>query len=214
MYTFYKYQVIKHFKNLITIRMSKLINLIRDLYPLFDLIQIPVYVKSDNGQYLYANRMFAEKFNLEPKQVIGKTIHDLAPPHISHLYSESDKDVYALGEKKTVPFITTFLDPHLFVNKIPLMNHLGTPKAILGFVGKNVFELKTIKYTTSQNKKVLLSPREVEICRLLAYGSSFKEIAKELEISPHTVVSHQKSIYTKLDIKSKTSLIFMYMGLA
>ena len=191
-----------------------MINLIRDLYPLLDLIQIPVYVKSNNGKYLYANKVFADKFNLEPQQVIGKTVYDLAPPHVAQLYTESDKDVFTLGQKKTVPCITSFLDSHLFVNKIPLINHLGSPQAILGFVGKNVFELKTIRYTNSQNNKTLLSPREVEVCRLLACGANFKEIARELEISPHTVVSHQKSIYTKLDIKSKTSLIFMYMGLA
>jgi LuxR family maltose regulon positive regulatory protein len=44
-----------------------------------------------------------------------------------------------------------------------------------------------------------LSPRELTVLRLLELGRSTDEIARELPLSPHTVMSHKKSIYLKLD---------------
>jgi len=43
-----------------------------------------------------------------------------------------------------------------------------------------------------------LTPREAEVLQLLAQGLANKQIARELEISEHTVKFHISSIYTKL----------------
>lgn len=43
-----------------------------------------------------------------------------------------------------------------------------------------------------------LSPREVELLRLVAEGLLYKEIGEQLGISPHTVHTHIKNIYGKL----------------
>ncbi len=48
-----------------------------------------------------------------------------------------------------------------------------------------------------------LSNREIQVLRLLSAGLSSTEIAEKLIISPHTVRSHMKSIYGKLDIHSR-----------
>lgn len=47
-----------------------------------------------------------------------------------------------------------------------------------------------------------LSPREVEVARLLAKGCINKEIADALSISPTTVISHRKNIMEKLHARS------------
>lgn len=46
----------------------------------------------------------------------------------------------------------------------------------------------------------VLTPRELEILRLLASGCSYWQAAMRLGISPHTVVSHIKNAYRKLDV--------------
>jgi DNA-binding CsgD family transcriptional regulator len=51
--------------------------------------------------------------------------------------------------------------------------------------------------TTANN--VLLTPRELDVLRLLAGGCTYSQAAGRLGISPHTVVTHLKNAYRKLD---------------
>jgi DNA-binding CsgD family transcriptional regulator len=52
----------------------------------------------------------------------------------------------------------------------------------------------------------LLSERETEVLRLLSTGLSNKEIANNLNISIHTVISHRKNLTQKTGIKSQSGL--------
>jgi HD-GYP domain-containing protein (c-di-GMP phosphodiesterase class II) len=60
-----------------------------------------------------------------------------------------------------------------------------------------------------------LTPREVEVLRLLARGSSNKQIARDLVISPKTVANHVEHIYTKIGASTRAaaSLFAMHHGL-
>lgn len=55
--------------------------------------------------------------------------------------------------------------------------------------------------------KVPLTPREVEIVKLIAAGYSSKEIADELYISVRTVETHRRNLMQKLHTKSAISLV-------
>ena len=46
----------------------------------------------------------------------------------------------------------------------------------------------------------MLTLREADVVRLLARGCSYAEIAGQLGISAHTVASHVKNAYRKLDV--------------
>ncbi len=50
-----------------------------------------------------------------------------------------------------------------------------------------------------------LSPREIEVLRLVAAGKSNPEIAAELVLSPKTVDRHVSNIFAKLDVGSRTA---------
>ncbi len=50
-----------------------------------------------------------------------------------------------------------------------------------------------------------LSPRELEVLRLVAAGRSNRAIAEELVISEHTVARHVQNIFAKLDVSSRTA---------
>lgn len=50
-----------------------------------------------------------------------------------------------------------------------------------------------------------LTPREMEVLRLLVEGRSNQEIADALFISPHTAISHVANIMNKLGVDSRTA---------
>jgi two-component system NarL family response regulator len=52
-----------------------------------------------------------------------------------------------------------------------------------------------------------LTAREIEVLQRLAAGKSNKEIGAELFISEGTVKSHVKSVFTKLDVVSRTEAV-------
>jgi NarL family two-component system response regulator YdfI len=53
----------------------------------------------------------------------------------------------------------------------------------------------------------VLTPREIEVLRLMAEGTSNKIIAHQLGISDHTVKFHVTSILTKLNAGSRTEAV-------
>lgn len=50
-----------------------------------------------------------------------------------------------------------------------------------------------------------LTPREIEVLRLLPHGLTYAQIAETLVISPRTVDSHVRAIFGKLDVRSRTA---------
>jgi len=50
-----------------------------------------------------------------------------------------------------------------------------------------------------------LAPRELEVLRLLAVGIGNEEIARQLVISRRTVHAHLRSIFSKLDVTTRTA---------
>lgn len=56
-------------------------------------------------------------------------------------------------------------------------------------------------------QKMKLTRREVEIIRLLCSGKSSEEISRELFISTHTVDTHRKNIFRKLEITNLAALV-------
>lgn len=54
---------------------------------------------------------------------------------------------------------------------------------------------------------VSLSPREKEIVRLVANGLPTKAIATTLEVSPWTVGTHLRRIFSKLGVKSRAEMV-------
>lgn len=57
-----------------------------------------------------------------------------------------------------------------------------------------------------------LTPREHEVLALLAKGFLYKEISNQLGISPHTFRAHQRAIYEKLHVHSRTEATVKYFG--
>ena len=60
---------------------------------------------------------------------------------------------------------------------------------------------------TTTDDETRLSPREMEIARLLTRGCTNKAIAAELGISVYTVSSHLRRLFAKLDVVTRAGAV-------
>lgn len=58
-----------------------------------------------------------------------------------------------------------------------------------------------------------LTARELEVVRLLSEGCTYARIAQRLGISEHTVTSHIKNTYRKLDVHTAAAAVFRVLQL-
>jgi LuxR family transcriptional regulator, maltose regulon positive regulatory protein len=76
-------------------------------------------------------------------------------------------------------------------------------KVMAGFTASNYSE----EWSDQSQLKEPLTPRELEIVRLLAVGHSSRAISVELFISPTTVKTHLRNIYRKLGVSSRVQAV-------
>ena len=53
-----------------------------------------------------------------------------------------------------------------------------------------------------------LSDRETEVLKLLSQGMNYKDVAEHIFLSPHTVKTHIKNIYSKLHVNNRAEAIY------
>lgn len=58
-----------------------------------------------------------------------------------------------------------------------------------------------------------LTAREIDVVRLLAEGCTYGRVAQRLGISEHTVCSHVKNLYRKLDVHTAAGAVSRAMRL-
>ena len=65
----------------------------------------------------------------------------------------------------------------------------------------------SVSETEAGQRHGSLTPREVEVLRLLVAGKPDREIADELSISVRTIEHHVARILAKLDVRSRTAAV-------
>lgn len=83
----------------------------------------------------------------------------------------------------------------------------ATSKGNQFYCGKILNQLSEDESGSFTCEPVTLSPREIEIIQLIASGLTNKEIAEELCLSQHTVMTHRKKIMSKLGINNTAGLV-------
>ncbi len=73
--------------------------------------------------------------------------------------------------------------------------------------------VKTGDEETMATERRLLTPREAQLLALLAQGHSYAAAAEALGVSRHTIGSHIRNIYRKLEVHSGRAAIWRAMEL-
>lgn len=98
--------------------------------------------------------------------------------------------IYSFFEKEIIDLFDTFIQI------------TDSPETVICTI-QNLISLKCPCKSTLKEQ---LTPRETDVLKHLIQGLSNKEIADQLNISIHTVVSHRKNIVQKTGIKSQSGL--------
>jgi DNA-binding CsgD family transcriptional regulator len=57
------------------------------------------------------------------------------------------------------------------------------------------------------NRIVRLTPRETDVVGLIARGCTYSQVAERLGVSAHTVATHIKNAYRKLEVHSAAAAV-------
>lgn len=162
----------------------------------------------DSGYQVQVSSSYVEAFGLLKRERFGVAVIDLS---LASSLTETNLDGYRLlnsTHKASVPTIVVsgYADP-LRIEKA-YADHL-----IYACLEKQGFDRKTFANTIKNVKAGLgsdpvlqsLTDREREVLALLARGLTNKEIAHVLTITPNTVKRHLKSLFTKLDVNTRSA---------
>ena len=128
--------------------------------------------------------------------LINPSVSSVSDDFIKHLRQDSNKYNF-----KIIAIVYSYFDAQflsLFDDVIYINDNSDNIKEKLK---RQIEHLNDVHEETAT-----LSQREMDVIRLVAIGRSNKDIAEELFISVHTVISHRKNITAKLGIKSASGL--------
>ena len=67
---------------------------------------------------------------------------------------------------------------------------------------------QTAPASESEESAARLTAREIEVLQLVAKGFSFAEIGGLLDVSTHTVRTHVRRMYRKLEVGSRNAAVY------
>lgn len=151
------------------------------------------------GRQIMMNIVKPESFQ-QAKQLFGKM--DFEDPsrvasHFQALKGFSGKDSYEwfFSVKKR------FDDGLILTVSNPIRTLVDMQKQVEKILEENLFIRSNLPKINS------LTHREKEIIQLILKGHNSSQVAERLSISPHTVRTHRKNIWHKLEISSYTELL-------
>jgi predicted ATPase/DNA-binding CsgD family transcriptional regulator len=129
-----------------------------------------------------------------PLSTQERTVHDrtLATLH-THLNEAAFARAWAEGQRLSLDQVMTI------AKALHVREAESTPAASST---ADLFSPQTAQPATPRYD---LTPREIEVLRLLSYGLTYAQIAETLVISRRTVDAHARAIFGKLDVRSRTA---------
>lgn len=99
---------------------------------------------------------------------------------------------------------------------LPLLRRIKNKKGridlrILDLLKKNIEDLTSGFGVKVSDKKLRLTPREIEVCGMIKTGFGSKEISEMLNISLGTIENHRRNIRHKLNIANKSINLTTYL---
>lgn len=120
---------------------------------------------------------------------------------------DNDQNIYKSIKAGADGYLLKETDPQTLYDSINTV--LGGGAALSPQIGSKALHLlrNPLKETVQETIEVELSPREKEVLQQLCKGLTYRQIAKNLIVSPGTVRKHTENIYRKMGVNSKLEAI-------
>lgn len=104
------------------------------LQTLIDNTNAVIFLKDIEGRYLLANRRYEEIFGMLHGSAIGRTDHEMFPPHLADAFRRNDEFVLTMKQSFEFEEIVPQLDGlHTYISlKFPLIDAIGQPTGVWG----------------------------------------------------------------------------------
>jgi DNA-binding NarL/FixJ family response regulator len=168
----------------------------------------------EERRFVDANGPARLSLRLNMDELRGYAVDDLTPPHLlgvlQQIWLQLHADGWITGSYEIAAPDGGRFDVvyYALANALPGL-HLGA----FAPARWSEDELSLIDHDAS-DAPVALTPRELQVLRLAAGGSSGPEIAAELVLSPATVKTHFANIYEKLGVRNRAGAVAKAMQLS
>ncbi len=117
-----------------------------------------VYLKDEQGRFMFVNRWFEVLFHVKREQLAGKTCYDLFPKEQADAFAANDAKVLAAAAPLEFEEIAQHDDgPHTYISiKFPLFDSRGTAYAVCG-ISTDITERKRAEEAMERAKDFLNS---------------------------------------------------------
>ena len=179
-----------------------------------------VYWKNKHGIYLGCNVNQAATLGLSsPDEIIGKNDFELLWKDGAVIFRKNDLYVISSGNAEVIEeqLIINNIPTTYLSHKVPLVNKHKNVVGVFGISVDISVQKKVETYRTSHNQIAgcehvnaaftSLSPRELQVLKLLAAGKPRKAISKEVNLSVKTVDTYRARMFDKLHIKNDIELM-------
>lgn len=178
--------------------------LFEDFGGALDRVSIPAYVVDSAGVVRWVNRAGRAIVG----DVRGRQITSLVVPD----EARRAREMFArkmLGTTEVTDFESTIVRADggvasVQVSSVPLYNG----DRVVGVFG----QVSRVEEPEDVSAEFSLTPRQAEVLRMLARGSSTDEIAAELHVSRETVRNHVRHLLRALDVRSRLEAVALVHG--
>ena len=140
---------------------------------LLEAMPLPIFYKDKSGRYTGCNSAFGRFVGLDPKDILGKTVFEVAPGNFARNYHDKDLDLLRdPSGLQTYESQVMHADgtPHdVIFHKARMVDDAGEPTGILGVI-TDITEIRRIEVTRDQLEAQLRESQKMEALGTLAGG--------------------------------------------
>lgn len=84
--------------------------LVQRIQNAIDMMPSPIFIKGNDCRYIACNRAFEAYIGRPRAQIVGATVHEVAPPELAAIYEKADRDLLASGGTQTYETSVRYAD--------------------------------------------------------------------------------------------------------